>query len=60
MLEDLYRWRCMCGEQENIPTDLDCRNCDKQRWSQLGMLRSAARKLVLKIYPAIKYREVAA
>ena len=60
MNDDLYKWRCVCGEMENKPTELDCRNCGKQRWSQLGMLRSAARKLVLKIYPAIKHREVAA
>ena len=59
MLEDLYRWRCMCGEQENIPTDLDCRNCDKQRWSQLGINRSEAREIVLKVTPALKHNQIA-
>lgn len=39
-----YDWRCLCGA-ENEGRDVDCAECGKQRWSQLGFSRIEARGL---------------
>lgn len=47
---DLCFWRCMCGK-ENSVSSIDCRACEKQRWSQLGFDRTDALGIAAELLP---------
>lgn len=36
MIDDVFHWRCLCGQDQNRITDILCLKCGKQRWKQLG------------------------
>jgi len=53
MKTDLYKWRCICGENDNNPSNITCKRCSKQRWKQLGFSYMEACNLVTFLFPGL-------